>query len=310
MKNKLINDIEQLLAIDVGRGYVKYYSEYNGKSYKGIFKSIIGESRPLNFEDYTDPIYIKCNDEEYFVGILAELESHQSVRNSGDSKTSLTVQILINAVLSKVAMTDKVKIVLGCPNNMYKKSVLMDVIATYQDKTIVVKDMISNSLKSVTIVQIDIFKEADAIMVNETNGEPNVDIDMAFISVGFRTTELSYYSKGQYIDKYSKTIPFGNQTILSTVQEKLKDRGITHDLNYIDSNQGDYDDLKERAYILSSEVLTQKIEEIIPNGFSETQIMVGGGTALKIDLDKRFTLVKDPQFSVALGLYKVATMLF
>ena len=300
----------QNIAVDIGRGYTKYYSEYNGKIYKGMFKSIIGESRPLDFKDYDDPICIECNGESYFCGSLAELESHQSVRNSGDSKTSLTVQVLINAILSKVAMTDNVNIMLGVPYNMYKKSVLLDVIETYQDKKITVKDKINNNIKVVTINAIDLFKEADSIMVYATDGSPDENIDIAFISVGFRSTEISYYSKGHYVDKYSYTIPFGNQTILATVQDKLKDRGIIHDLNYIDSNVGDYDDLKARAYKLSQEVLTQKIEEIIKNSFSECKIIVGGGTALRMELDSRFELIEDAQFAVVIGLYKVAEITF
>ena len=306
----MLNDGVQNIAIDAGRGYLKYYSEYNGKIYKGMFKSIIGEYRPLNFNDYNDPICIEFDGESYFCGSLAEKESHQAVRNSGDSKTSLTVQVLINAVLSRIAMTDTVNLMLGVPNNSYKKSVLLDVIDVYQGKKIIVKDKINNNTKRVIIEMVDIFKEADALMMKETNGEPNENIDIAFISVGFRTTECSYYSKGNYVDKYSKTIPFGNQTILATVQEKLKDRGIIHDLNYIDSNIGDYDDLKEKAYKLSQEVLTQKIEEIIPNNFSETKILVGGGTALKMELDPRFELIEDAQFAVAIGLFKVAVLSF
>ena len=300
----------QNIAVDIGRGYTKYYSEYNGKIYKGMFKSIIGESRPLDFKDYDNPICIECNGESYFCGSLAELESHQSVRNSGDSKTSLTVQVLIYAILSKIAMTDNVNIMLGVPYNMYKKSVLLDVIETYQNKRITVKDKINNNIKVVTINAIDIFKEADSIMVYVTDGSPDENIDIAFISVGFRSTEISYYSKGHYVDKYSYTIPFGNQTILATVQDKLKDRGIIHDLNYIDSNVGDYDDLKARAYKLSQEVLTQKIEEIIKNSFSECKIIVGGGTALRMELDSRFELIEDAQFAVVIGLYKVAEITF
>ena len=306
----MLNDRVQNIAIDVGRGYLKYYSEYNGNIYKGMFKSIIGEYRPLNFNDYDDPICIEYEGESYFCGSLAEKESHQAVRNSGDSKTSLTVQILINAVLSRIAMTDVVNLMIGVPNNSYKKSVLLDVIDVYQGKKIIVKDKINNNTKRVVIGMVDIFKEADAIMMKETNGEPDENIDIAFISVGFRTTECSYYSKGNYVDKYSRTILFGNQTILSMVQEKLKDRGIIHDLNYIDSNVGDYDDLKEKAYKLSSEVLTQKIEEIIPNGFSETKILVGGGTALRMELDSRFELIEDAQFAVVIGLFKTAELTF
>lgn len=303
-------EVKQVIAIDVGRGYTKYYSEYNGKIYKGMFKSIIGESRPLNFEDYDNPIYITIDGNSYFVGSLAELESHQSVRNTSDSKVSLTVKTLIYAVLSQIGMTDEVNIMLGVPNNMYRKSVLLNIMEAYKNKKLTIKDEINNSTKVIKINNIDIFKEADGIMMDITSGQPSEDKDIAFISVGFKTTEVSYYSKGQFIDRYSKTIPFGNQTILSTVQDKLYDIGVIHDLNYIDSNVGDYDDYKEQAYYLSSEVLTQKIEEIVPNGFEETEIYVGGGTALKMELDSRFKLVEDPQFSIVKGLFKVAEITF
>ena len=80
-----MEDKIQNIACDIGRGYTKYYSEFNGRIYKGMFKSIIGESRPLNYDDYVDPISIEVYGTGYFGGGLAELESHQAVWNSGDS---------------------------------------------------------------------------------------------------------------------------------------------------------------------------------------------------------------------------------
>ena len=71
-----------------------------------------------------------------------------------------------------------------------------------------------------------------------------------------------------------------------------------------------YNDLKASAYKLSQEVLTQRIEEIIKNNFSECKIYVGGGTALRMELDSRFELVEDAQFAVAVGLFKVAQLTF
>ena len=56
--------------------------------------------------------------------------------------------------------------------------------------------------------------------------------------------------------------------------------------------------------------LTQKIEEIIKNQFSETKIIVAGGTALRMELDPRFELYEDAQFAVAIGLFKVAELTF
>ena len=63
-----MEDKIQNIACDIGRGYTKYYSEFNGRIYKGMFKSIIGESRPLNYDDYVDPISLEVNGNGYFCG--------------------------------------------------------------------------------------------------------------------------------------------------------------------------------------------------------------------------------------------------
>ena len=299
----------QTIAIDIGRYGVKYYTEHNNKIYKGMFKSIIGEGRALDFSNYSDPIYISNGLEKYFVGTLAELESYQSVRNTSDSKTSLTVQVLLNAVLSKVAMTNNINIMLGVPYSSYTKTVLMDIVKTYQNKKITIKDEILNTNKTITIDKIDIAREADGVLFDVTKGELNEDKDEAFITVGMKTTEISYYSKGQYVDRLSRTIHYGNQDILKTVQNKLKDMNITQDLNYIDSSN-DYDDMKRDAYKLASEVLTQKIEEVIPNGFVETNVYIAGGTILNIELDDRFIRIEEPQLSVVRGLYNMSKFIF
>lgn len=306
----MFNDY-QIIGIDVGRGFTKAYSIYNNETFKVKLKSIIGDGRNIKFEKYKDPSYIQVEGIDYFVGELAEKESYSATRNSSDSKTSLTVKILIDTVISKIAKCSNIKIMLGVPNNAYRKSVLMDVISTYKDKIITVKDNIHNSSKTVNITDIEIFREADAIAYDVMGNYINIDKDKAFISIGFKSTEISYFAKDMmFIDKLSKTIPYGNQHMLSYVQNKLKDNNIVKELYEIDSNKKDYDELKKMAYELASESFVQKIEGIIPNDFIETDVYVGGGTALHLTLDDRFNLIDDAQMSVARGLAYVGKLMF
>ena len=305
--SKIILNNYQIIGLDIGRKNTKVYSEFNGEEYNAIFSSIIGDGRNIKFDDYKDPIYIDVDGVDYFVGELAEKESYSPTRNSSDSKISLTAKILVHSAISKVAKCDKVRIVLGVPNNAYRKQVLLGIIETYQGKVIKVKDKITNTSKTVLIEMIDIFREGDAVCYDVMRDRINIDKDMAFISVGFRTSEISYFEKGMnFIDRLSKTIPYGNQHI----QNKLKENNIIKELHEIDSNIGDYDDLKKIAYELASESFTQKIETIIENGFVMTDVYVAGGTMLHLSLDTRFNTVDNPIMSVSRGLAYVGSLIF
>lgn len=311
MLDRIQLDDYQIIGLDIGRKNTKVYSEFNGEIYSTIFSSIIGDGRDIKFDDYKDPIYISVDNTDYFVGELAEKESYSPTRNSSDSKISLTARILVHSAISKIAKCDKVRIVLGVPNNAYRKQVLLGIIETYQGKTIKVKDKISNTSKTVLIEMIDIFREGDAVCYDVMRDRINTDKDAAFISVGFRTSEISYFEKGMnFIDRLSKTVPYGNQHILSYVQNKLKENNIVKELHEIDSNIGDYDDLKKIAYELASESFTQKIETIIENGFVMTDVYVAGGTMLHLSLDTRFNTVDNPIMSVSRGLAYVGSLIF
>ena len=92
----------QKIGFDFGRGYVKAYSEVDNIEHVSVFKSVIGEGRDIDLSEYMDkenekPIYIEYGKENYFIGLLAEKESQVPVRNSKDSKTSHTVEVLFAA---------------------------------------------------------------------------------------------------------------------------------------------------------------------------------------------------------------------
>lgn len=52
--NKEIQDV----GLDIGRGCVKAFSKFKGKTYQTMFKSIISYGRNLQFDDYEHPLYV------------------------------------------------------------------------------------------------------------------------------------------------------------------------------------------------------------------------------------------------------------
>lgn len=296
--------MSQVIGIDFGRGYVKAYSEINGKEYKTIFKSIVGEGKDIDLNIYNNPISINFQDEDFFIGELAEKESNAQTRNSRDSKTSLTVQRLLAAVINEISVKDNIKIMLGVPYKSYRKTILNEVIDTYKGKTFTVTNNINNSKKTVKIENVSIFRESDAATYYVLNGNLNEDKPVGLASIGFRTTELSYFDKGfKFNDKLSKTIEFGNRTLLTIVQEELEKKGIMKELQEIDSSN-DYEELKRRAYLLGSENISQRIEDIWINA-SEMDIYIAGGTSLKLTFDSNYKLVDEPQMATAKGLFQL-----
>lgn len=304
-----INNKVQLINIDAGRKNCKISSEYNGETYYDIFSSVIGDARKsVDMDKYNDPIYIEVEGNEYFVGELSELESYSPTRNASDSKTSKTVEILICAAISRIAKCDTIRLNLSVPNNMYNRKTLSNVLEKYQGKKLIVKDMINNVTKTVIIEMCDIWREADCVAFDYLRDKVNEDRDMVFISVGFKSLEISFFRKNfEFIDRLSDTIFYGNQNILGYVQNKLKENGIVRDLLEIDANENDYDELKRVAYELASETIMQKLEERIPNQ-SEVEIIIAGGTAMKLSLDERFVIVEEPMFSVVRGLNYVGSL--
>ncbi|HAT4181235.1 TPA: hypothetical protein ACOTGW_002749 [Clostridium perfringens] len=299
----------QIIGLDIGRGYSKGYSEINGLVKECMFKSIIGEGRALNFADYESPIMINFKNEDWFIGLLAEQESQTPIRNSKDSKTTETVQTLIAAALSQLAVEEEVKIVLGVPYKSFRKSVLEEVVETYKGKEIKVKDKINGGTKEIKIVDIMIFRESDAALYWQVRDNKNNNKPVGLVSIGFRTTEMSYFDKGlKFNDKKSDTIEFGNRSVMNNVKDKLLNMGIIKDVNEIDTSN-DYEDLKKKAYKIASENIEQQIEDKWIN-LGEMDIYIAGGTALNMSFDSRFKVLADAQMATAKGLWLIGTRTF
>lgn len=300
----------QHIGIDIGRGYVKAYSEFDGNTYSCKFKSVRGLGKKIDFTEYEKPIFIEVDKQQFFIGDLAEKEGYSATPNLQDSKVSSIAQTLMWAALSEVAVSEQVKIMLGIPNKHYKRSILNEIVDTYKGKTIKIKNKITNSYKTVTIRDISIYREADAALLYHVNQNPELkDKYVALASVGFRTTELCYYDKGlKFNDRLSNTIEDGNKTALQYVQSILKDRDIIKPLNEIDSST-DYDDLKNEAYVALSAAIQNHIENNWIN-LKEISVFIAGGTALKLNLPKKYQLIDDAQMATSKGLWLLATQFF
>ncbi|WP_415335640.1 hypothetical protein [Clostridium perfringens] len=299
----------QIIGLDIGRGYSKGYSEINGLVKECMFKSIIGEGRALNFADYESPIMINFKNEDWFIGLLAEQESQTPIRNSKDSKTTETVQTLIAAALSQLAVEEEVKVVLGVPYKSFRKSVLEEVVETYKGKEIKVKDKINGGTKEIKIVDIMIFRESDAALYWQVRDNKNNNKPVGLVSIGFRTTEMSYFDKGlKFNDRKSDTIEFGNRSVMNNVKDKLLNMDIIKDVNEIDTSS-DYEDMKKKAYKIASENIEQQIEDKWVN-LSEMDIYIAGGTALNMKFDNKFKVIEDAQMATAKGLWLIGTRTF
>ena len=310
MTNNMNVQAVQYIGMDIGRGYVKAYSEHMGEVYQTRFKSIVALGRDMDFnEDFNkmenqDKIYIEIEGKKFFCGKLAELEGFNPNQNERDDKTSPTVKRLVYAALNEVAVSSQVKIMLGVPHKLFKKEVLNAVIEAYKGKTIEIKNKITGTFKEVTIRDILIFREADAALMWHVRQYPTLKNGaVAMVNVGFRTTELCFYEKGlKYNDKKSNTLELGNKTALEYVERELSTSGTKRTLAEIDSSD-EYDNLKENAYEMLSETIANRIEGAWIN-LNEVAICACGGTSQKLTLG--YEVIDDPQMATSKGLYLVA----
>lgn len=301
----------QNIGADIGRGYVKGYTEVDGFEKSCIFKSVVGLGRNMDFENYSDPIFLdaKLEDKEYnniFCGILAEEEGFTPVRNSMDSKTTDTVKKLLAALLSKLAAKPEVNIMLGVPNREFTKTNLNKIIEEYKGKKIEIKDHVTGKKKNITINDISIFRESDAALLYQINKHKlNNGNDNVMVNIGFRTTEISFYDKNlKFNDKKSKSLELGNKTVLEYVQNMHPKRTLEE----IDTSNR-YDNLKEQGYQSLAENIEQTVESLLVN-MDEINLYAAGGVVNNLNLSKNFMVTEDPQMITAKGLHLVATRKF
>ena len=300
----------QLIGFDCGRGFVKAYSEVNKVIKEVMFKSVIGDGREdkVEYNNYNNSIFISYEGIDYFVGSLAEKESYSPIRNSQDSKISQTVKVLLAATLDQIAVKDKVKIMFGVPYKNYTQKTLIEIQNTYKGKSFSIKNKLNGTMKTILIEDVDIFREGDAALLCHVDKHGVSSNDIGMVTIGFRTTEFSYYDKNlTYIDLKSDTIENGNKNILEYIQKRLKDEGTMRTLAEIDSSDR-YDDLKEMGYRNLVESTEQDIEKMWKNG-NEVDVFIAGGTSLNMDF-KKYPVIEDAQMITSKGLFLVGTERF
>lgn len=301
----------QNIGADIGRGYVKGFTEVDGIERSCIFKSVVGLGREMDFVNYDDPIFLdmKFGDTEYkniFCGLLAEEEGFTPVRNSKDSKTTETVKKLLIALINKLAVKQEVNIMLGVPNRDFTKTNLSSIIEEYKGRIIEIKDHVTKKTKKVIIRDVSIFRESDAALLYQvtkhkiSNGNDNV-----MVNIGFRTTEISFYDNNlKYNDKKSKSLELGNKTILEYVQNMHPKRSLEE----IDTSSR-YDDLKKQGYQSLAENIEQTVESLLVN-LDEINLYAAGGVVNNLELSEKFMITEDPQMITAMGLHLIATRKF
>lgn len=299
----------QKIGLDIGRGYVKAFTNLDGVDKQCMFKSVVGLGRTgLELEDGDIFISGQLGDEKFdeiFVGLLAENEGHVPSKNADDSKITDTVKQLLIAALNEIAERPEVDIILGVPNRNWNKKTLKEVVDCYKDKTVKIMDHRTGKTKIIHINDIGIFKESDAALLHHvTFNKPGNTNDNVMINVGFRTTEIAFFDNNlKFNDRKSKSLELGNQTILEIVRKEHPQRSLEE----IDSSNR-YDKLKERGY----KAVSEKIKQTVASEFisAETNIYACGGVVKYLSLPDNIKIVDDAQMATAKGLYFVATRKF
>jgi len=303
----------QYIGADLGRGFIKGYTEFEGKAEECIFKSIIGDGRNLmDYNSYKEPIYLKIDGEDVFAGEISEKESFNKRYNFSDDKTSKTTRQLLFTLLNKLARSNSVKIGLGVPNKVFSSEAFNEVKKAYKCKEIEIYDYMTKEMKKIYIEDIIIFRESDAALLHTINNHKDrVALNnqrLGMITLGFKTSELTYFEKGQkFNDKLSKTLEIGNRTVLDIIQDNLDKKGITKELSEIDTEK-EYDIMKQPLYENLIESINQKIEMEWIN-HKDMKIFLGGGTSLNIKenyVPLKFEKIKESQMATVKGLFLVA----
>ena len=134
---------------------------------------------------------------------------------------------------------------------------------------------------------------------------------VALVSIGFRTTELSFYEpKFKFIDKRSTSIGIGARDVLEETKKILETERIYKTVEELDIDNT-YDDRKVMGYNMIANKIEQEIDSLWVNLSELENIYLCGGTSYNIELSPTiFNRIDDPQMATAKGLFFVGTRKF
>lgn len=283
-----------IVGIDVGRSEVKYYS--NGR--KGKFKSEIGEwrERKLINENCTNNYEISINSKKYFVADLA-IESRSRRKMASASKIHDETKILLLTAAGLLAPPGaSLRIVTGLPIEQHTpeiKAKLVELIkGNYQVK-------VAGRKTSFTISDVAIAPEGCAAFWDEVLSENGKSVTSSlskgktrFIDIGSRTVNIGTLYEGRFIDRLSKTLPYGLGELFNSGR------------NLSDEQKSDF----TRKIIGDISWVWQ--EDFDPQ--SDNIILVGGGSKfLEVWLKEEYPCARissDPVFSNARGFFKMGQL--
>ena len=302
---------KQIIGLDIGRGYVKTYSKFNGEEYVSIFNSVYGNGRSgIDYGSWNNAIALEIDKNLYFFGELAIKECMNNNTNIKDEKTTEIAEKLLIAALNQVGKTKNIKIMLGVPNRLFNKRTRAEIIEKYKGKTYKFKDNISGENKEFYIADIEILRESDSALLYLERGQINKK-PIGLITVGYRTTELTYFDpRFQFIDMKSTSIPTGQKDVNEEVRRKLEKERIYKNAAEIDISHN-YDDKKALGYSMIENKIEEELDGLWVNIGEMEKIYICGGTSMNLKLDSNtFTRVEDPQICTAKGLHLMGVKKF
>lgn len=298
-------EIFQVIGLDIGRGYVKGWTIVDDKVVYCIFRSVYSLGRnTIDFTMYDEPILINYEGIDYFVGDIAVRENRNYISNQSDEKDTKTVEILIAAALSKLAVCDNVKIVLGVPYRNYLINTEQKNVAKYKGKEFKITDVLNQKTSVITVKDIILYREADAALLAAVEDHGLTGKPFGMITIGARTTELAYFNADMTFNDYmSDTIEFGSTTILKDLNDQLQAGGLIK--NVVELDNEFYREKNKHLYAFGLERLNQILTGYWLN-MSEMDIFIAGGTCEDFDLENtNYIKVQQPQLATAKGLYLV-----
>jgi len=308
----------QIIGMDIGRGFVKAYSQYGGKMVTKTFPSFIATGMSQDsWED--EDIFVSVEgivDEEgypirvnnRFVGERARMAD--GIGYTSDSKSDEIVQTLFATMLSKVAVSEYVKVMLGVPDDLATKATLEKVQKTFKGKTYKIIDHIAGTSKEVLVEDVYIYREGNSVgNVLKTVDDDLANHDIAIVTTGYKTTELSYYNKGfKYNRDLSGSFPLGNIDVLDKTVLALKNGAWDNERVVTSPYHVDTDNRYFKFATPYYKELSENIKSVIENKWRNRKLakcFVAGGTSTKegYRLFGEFEHLPNPQIITAKGLY-------
>lgn len=221
----------EYVGIDIGYGFLKV----DAKDKQIVIPSVIGGASELTFkikrdnELDTKTIEFEFDDEKYFVGDLAILQSDQPFRSLSTDRTSdTTTKVLFLTALALLTKgsTKTFRVVTGLPVKdylLYKNVYIENYTGTYDVK-------INGSNKKIVVDKVIVVPQPYGTYCSGLfTADGSIDEDFGnnhtgIIDIGFKTSDFIQMKNITYVDKFSSTNPNGISTIYGEVSNYLNNK--------------------------------------------------------------------------------------